>query len=95
MTSIGPAVLNGAITTFLAVVLLCDSTSYPMQQFFKVFFIVVLLGLYHAMVFLPALLSFETPAIMSSTIVAGASEEQPNISDIRADVNLENISSKT
>ena len=59
--NIGAAVMNGGVTTFLAVVLLCDSKSHAMITFFKVFFLCVLFGLYHALVFLPVLLSFSNP----------------------------------
>jgi len=54
----GAAVLNGGITTFLAVILLSDSTSHGLITFFKVFFLTVLFGLFHAIVFLPVVLSF-------------------------------------
>ena len=57
----GGAVLNGGITTFLAVILLSDSTSYALITFFKVFFLTVLFGLFHALVFLPVVLCFEIP----------------------------------
>ena len=49
---IGPAVMNGGTTTFLAVILLCDSTSHGLITFFKVFFLTVLFGIFHAIVFL-------------------------------------------
>ena len=35
--AIGPAVLNGGVTTFLALVLLSGSTSHTFLTFFKVF----------------------------------------------------------
>ena len=57
----GGAVLNGGTTTFLAVILLSDSTSYALITFFKVFFLTVLFGLFHAMVFLPVVLCIEIP----------------------------------
>ena len=53
--------MNGGTTTFLAVVLLCDSKSHAFITFFKVFFLTVIFGLYHALVFFPVMLSFETP----------------------------------
>ena len=53
--------MNGGTTTFLAVVLLCDSKSHAFITFFKVFFLTVLFGLYHALVFFPVMLSFENP----------------------------------
>lgn len=55
----GTAVLNGGTTTFIAVILLCDSTAYAFITFFKVFFLTVLFGLFHAIIFLPVILSFE------------------------------------
>lgn len=58
---IGPAVMNGGTTTFLAVILLCDSTSHGLITFFKVFFLTVLFGIYHALVFLPVLFRIESP----------------------------------
>ena len=67
---IGPAVINGATTTFLAVILLCDSKSYAMLQFFKVFFLVVVFGLYHAVIFLPVLLRVDPSSIMSCKSVS-------------------------
>ena len=61
MHKIGPAVINGGATTFLAVVLLCDSKSHAFITFFKVFILTVLFGLFHAIIFLPVILSFENP----------------------------------
>ena len=58
---IGPAVMNGGTTTFLAVILLCDSTSHGLITFFKVFFLTVLFGIFHALVFLPVLFRVESP----------------------------------
>ena len=53
--------INGGATTFLAVALLCDSKSHAFITFFKVFFLTVLFGLYHAIILLPVILSFENP----------------------------------
>ena len=77
----------------MAAILLCDSTSYAMQQFFKVFFIAVLFGLYHAVIFLPVLLRFETPSIMSCRKITPRDEQQHNNSDNSAGDKLENTSS--
>ena len=52
----GGAVLNGGMTTFLAVIILSDSTSHALITFFKVFFLTVVFGLFHAMAFLPVVL---------------------------------------
>ena len=61
LIDIGPAVLNGGISTFLAFVLLMTSKSYVFKTFFKIFFLVVFFGLYHGMVFLPVILSLIGP----------------------------------
>jgi len=57
LRDIGPAVLNGGFSTFLAFILTAGSTSHVFSTFFKVFFLVALFGLYHALVFLPVVLS--------------------------------------
>ncbi|BFY99481.1 hypothetical protein BsWGS_02520 [Bradybaena similaris] len=57
LSSIGPAVFNGGFSTFLAFLLLADSESYGFQLFFKVFFSVVVFGLFHGLAFLPVVLS--------------------------------------
>ena len=58
LLKICPAVLNGGMTTFLALIVLADSTSHAFLTFFKVFFLTVLCGLFHGVVFLPVLLSW-------------------------------------
>ena len=73
--TIGPAVINGGITTFLAVILLCDSKSHAFITFFKVFFLTVLFGLYHAIIFFPVLLSLNLPFLMSYS--------KPNVTTVK------------
>ena len=53
-----PAVLNGGMTTFLALVVLATSNSHAFLTFFKVFFLTVVFGMFHGVVFLPTLLSW-------------------------------------
>merc|ERR1719450_181450 len=62
VSSIGPAVLNGGITTFLALFLTCFSQSYIFVSFFKVFFLTVVFGLFHGLVLLPVILAMAGPA---------------------------------
>lgn len=64
--SIGAAVLNGALSTFLAVVLLSASESYVFRVLFKQFFATVVLGVGHGLILLPVLLSIVGPAPFSS-----------------------------
>merc|ERR1712128_36419 len=62
MGSIGPAVFNGGLTTFLALMLLGASTSHTFFTFFKVFVLTVFFGLFHGLLLLPVLLSLAGPA---------------------------------
>jgi len=62
LTTIGSAVLNGGITTYLALVLLSASTSHVFISFFKVFSLTVMFGLYHGLVLLPVLLCLLGPS---------------------------------
>merc|ERR1719188_2336777 len=66
----GPAILNGGITTFLALFFLAFSQSYAFIVFFKVFFLTVIFGLFHGLVFLPVVL-----------IVLGSNNEAPSRSN--------------
>ncbi|XP_048761748.2 protein patched homolog 1-like isoform X1 [Ostrea edulis] len=61
LTEIGPAVFNGGFSTFLAFVLLANSNSYGFSLFFRVFFTVVVFGLFHGLVYLPVVLSWLGP----------------------------------
>jgi len=67
LRDIGPAVLNGGFSTFLAFVLTAGSTSHVFSTFFKVFFLVALFGLYHALVLLPVMLSFFGPFMKANS----------------------------
>jgi len=58
---VGSAVLNGGISTFLAVMLLSASKSYVFRVLFQTFFLTVVLGLAHGMIVLPALLALVGP----------------------------------
>ncbi|GMH68897.1 hypothetical protein TL16_g05032 [Triparma laevis f. inornata] len=61
LADIGSAVLNGAISTFLAVVVLSGSQSYVFRVLFKQFFLTCLFGVMNGMVFLPVLLNWFGP----------------------------------
>eukprot|EP00794_Sanderia_malayensis_P008208 gene8208-9088_t len=74
LTEIGPAVLNGGFSTFLAFVCLAFSSSYIFKSFFKVFFLVVLFGLFHGLIYFPTLLSLIGPKAYSTKILKEDSE---------------------
>ena len=61
MTKIGPAVLNGGLSTLLAFILLSTSNTYVFLSFFKIFFLICVFGLFHGLVALPVLLALIGP----------------------------------
>jgi Patched family len=61
MTRMGPAVLNGGLSTILAFILLSTSDTYIFLSFFKIFFLICLFGLYHGLIVLPVVLSLVGP----------------------------------
>ena len=67
LVEMGPAVLNGGFSTFLAFALLMTSASYIFKTFFKIFFLVVVFGLFHGLVFLPVVLSFIGPGTAANS----------------------------
>jgi Niemann-Pick C1 protein len=74
LADIGAAVLSGAISTFLAVVVLLFSSSYVFVTLSRQFVLTVFLGVIHGLVLLPVLLSLVGPAPF-------ASAEDPNIKE--------------
>lgn len=54
---IGAAVAYGAGSTLLAVSMLAFSTSYVFVAFFRIFFLVIVFGLWHGLILLPVVLS--------------------------------------
>lgn len=61
---VGASVFNGAFSTFLAVVAMSNSQTYVFRVFFKQFFLVTLMGVFHGLVVLPVLLSWFGPEPM-------------------------------
>ena len=77
LKNIGPAVLNGGLSTFLAFILLATSKSHVFATFFKIFFLVVIFGLYHGLVFLPVLLSIAGPKSNVVDVILSEEFKQP------------------
>ena len=77
--TIGPAVLNGGVTTLLALVLLAASTSHVFVTFFRVFVLTVLFGVFHGLVLLPVLLSVigPLPSVSLSSITSSPASSSP------------------
>ncbi|TRY61923.1 hypothetical protein TCAL_16258 [Tigriopus californicus] len=80
LTNIGPAVLNGGFSTFLSFILLFNSNSHVFDTFFKVFFLVVVFGLFNGLAFLPTLLSLIGPSSVtgSSASLDDPQQDQPS-----------------
>lgn len=61
ITSIGPAVIKGGLGSIISIILLSFTESYFFSTFFKVLLAMIILGLFHALVFLPVALSLIGP----------------------------------
>ena len=61
LANMGVAVLNGAFSTFLAVLLLGGSQSYVFVTFFRQLFLCIVFGLGHGLILLPVLMSLAAP----------------------------------
>ena len=61
MSKIGPAVLNGGLSTLFAFILLSTSKTYIFLSFFKIFFLICVFGLFHGLVALPVFLALIGP----------------------------------
>ena len=61
LENMGVAVLNGAVSTFLAVLLLSLSKSYVFITFFCQLFLCIVFGLAHGLLLLPVLMSIVNP----------------------------------
>ncbi|XP_068204511.1 patched domain-containing protein 3-like isoform X1 [Palaemon carinicauda] len=101
VATIGPAVLNGGVSTFLAFIFLANSDSHVFITFFKIFFGVVIYGLFHGLVFLPVILSMCGPASYLSIVDSsngGRGEihhsTQDPISDVEGKAALRNSEEK-
>lgn len=64
---IGAAVAYGAGSTFLAVSMLAFSSSYVFITFFRIFYLVILFGLWHGLMLLPVVLSTIGPRSLRVT----------------------------
>jgi len=80
LVNLGPAIVNGGVTTFLAVIILPFSQSHVFKTFFKIFGLTVLYGVFHGLVFLPALLSSFGPHSLpeKASSVTKSSESSDN-----------------
>ena len=66
LVNMGPAVLNGGTSTFLAFAMLMLSKSYVFITFFKIFFLIVFFGLFSGLCLLPVILSLVGPKAASN-----------------------------
>lgn len=61
LEKVGIPILNGAFSSILGVLILAFANSYVYRSFFKTMLLVILLGIFHALLLLPVLLSFIGP----------------------------------
>ncbi|XP_066250245.1 patched domain-containing protein 3-like [Euwallacea similis] len=61
VSSIGAAVFYGGFSTFIGVFMMGQSDAYIFNSFFKIFFLVIVFGLFHGTVLLPVILSWIGP----------------------------------
>ena len=80
LADVGAAVLNGGVSTFLAVLLLSQSQSYVFRVLFQQFFLTVVLGLGHGMILLPVLLATFGPQCYASAEKHAVPVEEPKVS---------------
>uniref|UniRef100_A0A0P5P9V2 Patched domain-containing protein n=1 Tax=Daphnia magna TaxID=35525 RepID=A0A0P5P9V2_9CRUS len=80
LTRMGPAVWNGGFSTFLAFVLLVNTESHIFTTFFKLFFGVVVFGLFHGLAYLPVVLSCLGPDESGGSGSGAASGSSDSIS---------------
>ena len=76
--TLGYPIAQGALSTILGVVALGFSASYIFRAFFKTMFLVILLGAFHGLLVIPALLSFIGPK--STKQRRSVSSEQSSVS---------------
>jgi Niemann-Pick C1 protein len=88
LVDIGPAVLNGGISTFIAFILLVTSDSHVFSSFFKIFFLVVVFGLFHGLLLLPVILRLAGPAAYSRAASSQAEENKMKRKESQSDEKL-------
>ena len=91
LTTIGPAVLNGGLTTFLALLLGSFSTGHVLFTTFKAFTLIAVFGLFHGLVVFPVVLatlgphqesqseSSSAPTLTFSSVKSSTDTDTPNI----------------
>jgi len=89
LEEMGQAVLNGAISTFLAVCLLSLSSSYIFVVFFKSFFMTCVFGAAHALILMPVIMSFIAPAPLASAKGHGSSAD--SVEPIEEDASTDKV----
>ena len=88
ITEIGPAVFSGAFSTYLAFLLLVTSETYVIETFFKIFSLMVIFGGFHALFFLPVILSLIGPKAYTKNQTNGDNVEPAGDLPTRRSLNL-------
>ena len=82
--ALGIPILQGATSTIIGVIGLAFAPSYLFVTFFKMIFLVIMLGAFHGMILLPVLLSLMGPGSCTKTGDQGSSSSTGKKSSIRS-----------
>ena len=90
--ALGLPIIQGAVSTILGVIGLAFAPSYLFVTFFKMIFLVILLGLLHGMILLPVLLSLFGPGMCSGRKTSTGSSSKSTRSSSLSTPNIAIIS---
>ncbi|KAG5871007.1 hypothetical protein JTB14_006974 [Gonioctena quinquepunctata] len=94
VTSIGAAVMYGGLSMFIGVSMMSQSTAYTFVSFFRIFFLVIVFGLFHGVVLLPVILSMVGPKPYRTHMAVPVDETEMKMIGITEKIEIRNGSPK-
>ena len=92
LSQLGMPIIQGALSTILGVSVLSTSNTYIFRTFFKVIFLVMCFGFYHAMIVLPVVLSFFNDLCCGSkNTQAHVRSQQVSPTRMRSDTDVDDV----
>eukprot|EP00996_Jenningsia_fusiforme_P001768 NODE_262_length_2571_cov_16.693894_g240_i0.p1 GENE.NODE_262_length_2571_cov_16.693894_g240_i0~~NODE_262_length_2571_cov_16.693894_g240_i0.p1 ORF type:complete len:822 (+),score=177.04 NODE_262_length_2571_cov_16.693894_g240_i0:206-2467(+) len=76
LAELGPSLVHGGLSTFLAVSVLIAARGYVFRVFFRMFFLIIGFGMFHGLVVVPIILSLVGPAGFYASQEEKEQEEQ-------------------